>query len=147
MKATDILRNDHQKIRDILDELKSEPERSEAVLAEIRDSLKAHTECEEQIFYPAMKKVNAEQVRKNLQEHDGIETALNELMESDPESMETYDDFLDNLEEKVLEHVEEEEGTFFPEAEEQIGSRLEELGSQIERFKEELKAKKYPKAA
>lgn len=52
MKATDILRMDHQKVTALLQQIQTASGRNEIFLRQIYDSLKIHGQCEEQFSIP-----------------------------------------------------------------------------------------------
>lgn len=59
MNAIELLKKDHETVKDLLNKLEETTERAvqtrKKLLARIEQELKIHTELEEQIFYPAFR--------------------------------------------------------------------------------------------
>lgn len=148
MKATDILKTDHRMVLDLINQLRATGKRDAILLQRIYDSLKVHTQCEEEIFYPAMKEIDSEEVRISIEEHQEIDHLLEDLMAIRiQKGMVVFFEMLNALEQKIRQHVEEEEQRLFPEAEERLKGELERLGNRIEQYKIDLRTSQYGMAA
>ena len=141
MKATQLLKKDHQKVKGLIKKLKSARTKKEELLSQIEQEIKIHSQAEEQIFYPAYEEVDSEMVAESLEEHHQVDNILAELMEMTGDEGEEFEAKVTVLEEMLEHHIEEEEGEMFPEAEKKLKDQLEELGAQIEEFKEEWESK------
>ena len=144
MNAFQLLKEDHQKVSGIFQQLEPTTERAEKtrteLFAKLKEELDVHARIEESIFYPAIKQAAAtrEIVLEGFEEHHVIKTLLKEL-EALPVDTEEWAAKLKVLQENVEHHVEEEEGEMFQKArdvldEEQInhlGARMEELKTQL----------------
>jgi hemerythrin superfamily protein len=113
-----------------------------SIVDEIIAALEVHATIEEEIFYPAVKRVRAErakdEVREAFEEHKQIKTLLAALGDSKPGD-ETFDAKVKVLQEDVEHHVKEEEGEMFPDAKKFLGKeRLEALGERLAMRKQEL---------
>ena len=145
MQAIKILRKDHSTVRSLVDKLertaKSSHEKKNDLFEQIRRELQLHMRAEEEIFYPALKAFDGEgrrMVAEALKEHRDIDQLLTQISRLNP-SDKNYDDKVETLFENVDHHLEEEEGEFFPFAEENCSiEQLEDLGRQIEERKKIL---------
>lgn len=142
MKATDLLKKDHQKVKDLIKELKAAGESKMEWVNRIEEEIQIHSHCEEKIFYPEVKKFDSEIIAESVEEHHQVDLILAELKEMTGEEGEAFDAKVTVLEETLEHHIEEEEGEMFPEAEKKLKDQLERLGSEIEYYKGELGKKK-----
>lgn len=145
--AIDLLKNDHQRLRDLLAKLAGhnvlEGAERERYLREIERELKMHAMVEEEIFYPAFKDATLEQrdrdmYYESIEEHHVVDMLLPELLTLDGSS-EQFRAKARVLRELVEHHAEEEEKEMFDKAARIISSaKLQDLGNRIARRKEEL---------
>ncbi|HLG22238.1 MAG TPA: hemerythrin domain-containing protein [Candidatus Manganitrophaceae bacterium] len=138
MKATQILKKDHQKVKDLIKKLKTAKRNQQELVNTIDQEVKIHSRCEEQIFYPAVRRFDSERVEESLREHQQVDSILEELKQLVEDGGETFKSKIEELEENILNHVEEEEGEMFPESERELKQDLQEMGTQIQELKEEL---------
>jgi len=113
MKATSLLEHQHRKIEGLFKQLESGVVDHLAVLDELANSLVAHMVIEQDIFYPAIKRLNEDLVNESYEEHALAEVALKRLLGTDPED----DEFLARvtaLKDLLQHHVQEEEDELFP---------------------------------
>jgi iron-sulfur cluster repair protein YtfE (RIC family) len=113
MKATSLLEHQHRKIEDLLKKLESGVVDHAAVLDELANSLAAHMAIEQDIFYPAIKRLSEDLVNESYEEHALAEVALKRLIGTDPED----DEFLARvtaLKDLLQHHLQEEEDELFP---------------------------------
>ncbi len=138
MKATELLKQDHDRVKNLFQQLKSAgSDQKEDLLWTITEEIRIHSDLEEKIFYPAVKVVNADQVITFQQEHHDIEEILNELEDVTAED-EEFDPRVQELEQMLNRHIETEEGEMFPRAEELLGDRLTEIGAKMSELKRDL---------
>lgn len=138
MKATELLKQDHDRVKNLFQQLKSAgSDQKEDLLWTITEEIRIHSDLEEKIFYPAVKVVNADQVITFQQEHHDIEEILNELEDVTAED-EEFDPRVQELEQMLNRHIETEEGEMFPRAEELLGDRLTEIGAKMSELKRNL---------
>ncbi|MBI3804142.1 MAG: hemerythrin domain-containing protein [Nitrospirae bacterium] len=142
MKATELLKQDHDKVKGLIEQLKSARKNKRALIRQIEEEIKIHSRCEEMIFYPEMKKVNSELIAESLEEHHQVDMILAELKKMTGKEGEAFDAKVIVFEETLQHHIDEEEGEMFPEAEKKLKDQLESLGEEIVYFKGELKAKR-----
>jgi hemerythrin-like domain-containing protein len=114
-------------------------ERSDLV-REIVKSLELHTRIEEEIFYPAVRRLGTERaedmVLEAYEEHHVVKTMMCELSGADPED-ERFAAKLTVLKELVQHHVEEEEEEMFKLAKKLGTEELDAIGEEMARCAEE----------
>ena len=120
--AIAMLMADHKKVKKLFsefDKLKEEgsDEDKSAVVEQICNELKIHTELEEEIFYPAVRKAidDSDLMDEALVEHAGAKDLIAQLEDASPDD-ELYDAKVTVLGEQIDHHVKEEEGEMFPKA-------------------------------
>jgi len=149
MNAIELLKDDHQKVLKLLDEITSTTERAVKtrtdLLAKIEAELKVHTTIEEEDFYPAYKqaggKDEAKMFYEAVEEHRAVEKlVLPDLLNTKPDSVE-FSGRVKVLKELLEHHIEEEETEMFKDAAELLSKeQLETLGQQMAAKQKELKA-------
>lgn len=150
MNALDLLKQDHDKVRDLLTQLVNTTEQAAKkrpeLLAKIEQELHVHTQIEEEIFYPAFLKAakNKDDERlyhEALEEHRAVEDqVMPDLKQSDPSSTE-FSGQAKVLKELVEHHASEEEDEMFKHARKLISkTELEQLGEEMEVRKKQLMA-------
>lgn len=147
--AIDLLKDDHQKVKDLLEQLAGTSDRAQKtrkdLLQKIEQELSIHTRIEEEIFYPAFRDADGKEHKKMYfeatEEHRAVEKlVLPDLKETDPSS-EQFAGRAKVLQELVQHHISEEEEDMFPQAEKSLDSQLlQELGRKMEERKKQLKA-------
>ena len=141
MDALTLLKDDHQKMRKLLDELETTTERGvktrEDLYARIKSELTVHEIIEEEIFYPALKAHPKAKdiVLEAYEEHHVVDTVMAEL-DRLPVDDETWGAKAKVMQENVEHHMGEEEGEMFQKAR-QVFDRdeLDDLGTRLEERK------------
>ena len=110
MNAIDFIKQDHVRIEKLFQNfLRSESETTqEDLFQEIEIGLSAHSEMEEQVFYPALKDIAPDKVDEALKEHAEVKQMLADLLDADL-SDEKFESSFQKLVEDVRHHVKEEE--------------------------------------
>ena len=146
MNAFELLKQDHEKVSGIFEQLEPTTERAvktrEELFTKLKQELDIHAHIEETIFYPAIKREaeTREIVLEGLEEHHVIKTLLKELEPVSVES-EQWAAKLKVLKENVEHHVEEEEEDMFVKAKEVLSKeQVEELGNRMQEEKQKQKA-------
>ena len=142
MNALNLLKKDHESVRTLFSRFertsKTDLERRNDLLAQIRREIQIHSRSEEEIFYPALKALNGEGrqlVSQALNDHKDINELLTQISRLKL-TAKNFDDRFEALFEIVDQHVEEEEGEIFRFAEENCSEQeLEDLGRQIQERK------------
>jgi hemerythrin-like domain-containing protein len=145
MNAFQLLKEDHQKVSGLFQQLEPTTERAEKtrteLFAKLKEELDIHARVEESIFYPAIKQAaeTREIVLEGFEEHHVIKLLLKELDEV-PVDTEQWTAKLKVLQENVEHHVEEEEGEMFQSARQVLSEdEINRLGTQMEEMKQQLK--------
>jgi hemerythrin-like domain-containing protein len=139
--ALTFLKQDHQRVRQLLKRLESNG--TENLLDEIENELKVHTQIEEEIFYPAfrdsLKSRNDEHIYyEAIEEHHVVDLVLPEFKNSD-EGSEEFDAKAKVLKDIVEHHIKEEESQMFPKARKLMGNAmLREVADELRQRKQEL---------
>lgn len=142
MNAITMLKDDHDKVKQLLSELESTTERGvktrEELFARIKGELTVHEVIEEEIFYPALKEhpKAKEIVLEAYEEHHVVDQVMAELEGLDV-SDETWGAKATVMKENVEHHIKDEEDKLFPKAEELLGpEKLGALGVKMADLKE-----------
>ncbi|MBA3690089.1 MAG: hemerythrin domain-containing protein [Actinobacteria bacterium] len=146
MDAITLLKDDHKKVKKILEDLDSTTERGvktrEELFTKVKRELTVHETIEEEIFYPALKEHPKAKdiVLEGYEEHHVVDLLMGEISEL------SYDDEAwgakcSVMKENVEHHIEEEEGDMFKKARQVFSDQeLEELGDRMKARKEGLLA-------
>ena len=113
--------------------------RKRAMVKNVCLALEVHAQLEEEIFYPAMRKIAAagEILDKSVPEHEEMRTLIRSLRGMEPFDA-AYDETFRKLVRTVLHHVADEETVLLPLAEELIPDELGHLGRIMTRRRIEL---------
>src|SRR5437870_10069028 len=113
MNAIDILKKYHQQVQHLFSEfLSAEDEdfaRREDLFQQIDRALLAHSDAEEQIFYPSIEKHAPELIKEAISEHQAVKQLLLEMLDLEVDD-EKFDNRMNKLMQNVESHVQEEEG-------------------------------------
>ena len=146
MDAYQMLMKDHRNVDDLFEKIEKTDDgqhrEREQLFAKLREELELHTEIEERLFYPEMKKHpgTKELAGEALEEHGEVKRLLKELAKLSP-GEEHWSDMIEELDHAVEHHVREEEEQMFPAARKEISeARADELGRQIEEMKQKASA-------
>ena len=138
MDALTLLKDDHQKMRKLLNELESTTERGvktrEDLYARIKSELTVHEIIEEEIFYPELKAHPKAKdiVLEGFEEHHVVDLLMAEL-ESLDVSDESWGAKATVMKENIEHHIEEEEGEMFAQARRVFDrDELDDLGERME---------------
>jgi len=144
MDAVTLLKDDHDTLKKILNDLDSTTERGvktrEELFTRVRRELEVHEAIEEEIFYPALKEhpKAKDLVLEAYEEHNVVDMVMAEIQDT-PYDDETWGAKLTVMKENIEHHIEEEEGEMFPQAREVFArSELQELGDRMQARKDEL---------
>ncbi|HTD33408.1 MAG TPA: hemerythrin domain-containing protein [Candidatus Elarobacter sp.] len=141
--ALELIRSDHREVDALfavaLGEETAAAQRRGAI-AKILQALTVHAEMEEALFYPALRKAGGKDERDSVleanEEHGMVKDMIAKI-ESVRGRDETLEAKVTVLKELVQHHVKEEESTIFDEARKALGEeRLQQLGEEMQRFKE-----------
>ena len=139
MNALEILKQDHQKVKGLFQEVSKggDASKRKQLFDKIDTELEIHAHIEETVFYPALETHEElkDMVADALEEHQEVKIMLEELEELGSESHD-FGSKLQELIESVEHHVQEEEGEMFPKVRELFADgQLEQLGEELESAK------------
>ena len=111
-------------------------------MAKICTELSVHAQCEDEIFYPAVKAAlkDRELVPEAIVEHATLKELISQIEGKEPDG-EMFDAKVKVLSEYVKHHVKEEQNEMFPKAKKTKLDMLA-LGAQLAARKEELLAQR-----
>jgi hemerythrin-like domain-containing protein len=138
--AVEMLREDHEKVKNLFDEFEdADAEEKEQIVRTAINELTIHATLEEELFYPVVRQVidDEEQMDEALEEHHVAKLLIAELENMKP-SDERFDAKFNVLAESVRHHIEEEESEVLPKAEKSDEIDLQALGEQMMERKQEL---------
>jgi hemerythrin-like domain-containing protein len=142
--ALELLKQDHDKVKKMLDELDTTTERAlktrEQGFGELRRELEAHESIEEEIFYPALKEhpKAKELVLEAYEEHNVVDMVMGEIEDVSYDD-ETWGAKFTVLKENLEHHIQEEEDEMFKQARQVFDEdELDELGDRMAQRKEAL---------
>ena len=146
MNALDLLEEDHENVKKLLEDLDSTTERGvktrQELFARIKKEMQVHETIEEEILYPALKDhpKAKEVVLEGYEEHHVVDQIMGEL-EKVPFDDETWGAKLSVMKENIEHHIEEEEDDMFKKAREIFDQgELEEMGARMEERKKAVEA-------
>ena len=141
--VTNMLRDDHKKVKDLFqefEEAESANEKQRIVETALME-LDVHAKLEEELIYPAIREEidDEELMDEALEEHHVVHGLLGELKKMKP-SDDRYAAKFTVLAESVKHHIKEEESEMFPRAE-ACDIDWESLHAQVTKRKEQLLSK------
>ena len=144
MDAMKLLKDDHEKVKKMLEELESTTERGvktrQDLFAKVKQELTVHEAIEEEILYPALKDhpKTKEIALEAYEEHHVVDTVMAEI-EAVPFDDEKWGAKFKVMKENLEHHIEEEEGEMFKQARQVFEQEeLEQLGEQMKARKDQL---------
>jgi hemerythrin superfamily protein len=151
MKATQLLKKDHQTVKKLFADFNRTTKRASArrqqLIDRIATELEIHSTIEEEIFYPAVKACEggARLVSEAEAEHKKVDALVAEA-----QGMDMADDAVAakvrEVRDAVVHHATEEEREMFPFAQDALGDELTDLGAQLAERKRELSQSRLQKA-
>ena len=138
-RITTMIRMDHTHVLATFHKYRidASSDKKEALVHTICTALEIHAQLEEEIFYPAMRALDAAIVDKSYPDHEEMRRLIARLRGMDPGDS-RYDDTVMDLMRNVIHHVADEETTLLPAAERMMSDRLEALGWEMTRRRFEL---------
>lgn len=140
-KPTEILRKDHDRVRQLFEQYgstdRADASRKRELFQELGQEVLIHTRIEETLFYPALQEVDAGRVREALDDHRGFRALLEELMEMGA-GVEGFDAKVELLRKSVDRHARMEETVLFPLAMKLPKKTLRELSVEIDDLRNDL---------
>jgi len=139
--AVDMIKADHRKVEQLYQQFQQGQGSQKQHLAEqICQELTIHAQLEESIFYPAVQQKLGPQgsslVQEALKEHDEMKQKIRQVQSGGNGS--NVDGMVSQLMSAVKHHVQEEESQMLPQAQQQLGIQLDQLGMQMQQQKQQL---------
>ena len=137
-----MLKEDHQKVKELFEEFKEAEGREKTEIAKTAlQELEVHADLEERLIYPAIRaETDADDtMNEAVEEHHLVHVLIGELKKLKP-SDERYKAKFNVLGELVKHHVQEEEGEILPQAE-QSDLDWDKLEAQVRKRKDQLLTK------
>ncbi|HEY8209281.1 MAG TPA: hemerythrin domain-containing protein [Myxococcaceae bacterium] len=142
MNAIQLLKQQHREVEKLFKDIEQCPDDQKDELrrlfAQLADDLAAHTDIEEELFYPEVKQRRQDDmIQQAVEEHFQVKQFLAQLLDLEVGSRE-FVMVLAQLKDAVLSHVEEEETEMFPTVRKLFTKAdLDTLGEELEvRFQE-----------
>ncbi len=142
MKATDLLSQQHEEVKELFEKIESAPRATtkRQLFEELAANLVAHDGIERELFYPACEENMGmtDLLGEALVEHGLVEFSL--FQADQALGADDFDYKIKVLKEALEHHIEEEEKELFPKVNRAFGKDMSEaLGSEMEEKFEELK--------
>jgi hemerythrin-like domain-containing protein len=143
MEATEALRQQHRELLSIFDELEITTDSLERtrLLGQIAERMKTHAAVEEEVFYPAVRRLGAEAepvIDEALAAHRAADLVLDESMGAEPTEANVK-----VLRDAITRHIEDEEARMFPLAERlgvalqvRLAARMASTGDELDEEEE-----------
>jgi hemerythrin superfamily protein len=129
-----LITSQHRRLDELLEQAEQDSSAAPALLRQVADLLRPHSEAEESFVYPRIAELRpeeAEEVHDGTAEHHHAEALLDELLAGDPDEP-GWDGKLAALAGELRHHVEEEETDLLPVlAENASAEEREELGARF----------------
>jgi hypothetical protein len=143
--AIDILKRDHDTVKDLFDKFKQARQRAakKKIVAQALTELKVHAAIEEEIFYPAVRKALAQDMMNEADEEHHVAKVLIGELEKMTGKEDHYDAKFTVLAENVRHHIKEEEGEMLSKAK-SLPLDFDALGARLLARKKTLLAEGVP---
>ena len=144
MNAISLLMKDHKNVKALFAQYEGLSDRSFATKKKLADhichELTVHTQVEEEIFYPAVRRPihDGDLMDEAVVEHASAKELIAQILSMEP-TEDLYDAKVTVLSEQIEHHVKEEEGDMFPKVR-KTAVDLDALGEQMAARKEKLMA-------
>jgi hemerythrin-like domain-containing protein len=155
MNIIELLKQQHEEVRDLLERMIAENDKKEirTLLGQLSKTLRLHMLIEEKMVYPAATRAfqgdedDEETVLESYEEHALIRQCLEALEKTVP-SDKRFVVRAKLVKELLDKHIEDEESDMFPELEGKLGrDGVEKLGDQVQRRMSQIEAEAMPARA
>ena len=146
--AISLLKQDHENVKALFDHFETAERQAEKqkIVKQALNELRIHFTIEEEIFYPAVREQLKNGVMNEADEEHHVAKLLIAELDTIGEDDDHYDAKFTVLAESVRHHIKEEENEMLPKAQD-LRIDFQALGENMERRKQELKAKGLPPTA
>jgi hemerythrin superfamily protein len=132
MDVTELLQQDHRTVEGLFSQYRATQD--DATVEQICQELERHTTVEEEIVYPRLAEIDPE-LEQHAEEEHATAKELIAQVRSRPDDVARL---VEQLQQSVQDHVEEEESKAFPALRQRLGDELDDLGKAVEQRKQEL---------
>lgn len=135
------IKKDHQEVKDLLQKMKSQPQKGDGLLAQLKEQLTPHLEAEEHTLYKTLADSRSTHslALKAVEEHHVAKTVLDEL-EQTPRG-DRWQAKLSVFDELVNEHMKEEESEVFEASRSLSEEQIDGIMKAFLKEKDKVKAK------
>lgn len=141
MNLQDVIRMDHQKVNALFMEIEGtqDPQKRQEYFGQLFKDLTVHSRAEEEIAYPAVRgKYPDGDLKELYDEQAEMKVILDQIRAADPAS-ETFMNGVKRLKDIVMDHVRQEESTYFGAIRDNFTSdESERLATQFKAYKSKL---------
>ena len=146
MDATELLMQDHENVQGLFaqfERAREDAQKKMMLFEKIKNELQMHTKVEEEIFYPAVEELPIDRakddIERSIQDHEEVDALLDELQALSPDDGD-FDERMTELMDAVRSHIQLEHDEVFKVARAGLGEeKLEELGREMQEFKQSMK--------
>ena len=135
--VTQMLETQHREVEAIFKKLENGKGQTPELLKQLANNLAAHMAIEQNIYYPAVKKLKSDLISESYEEHSLAELGLKRLL-STRSTNEAFEARVTACKELIKHHVEEEEKELFPVVDRRM--KAEELDALAEEMQAEFDA-------
>jgi hemerythrin-like domain-containing protein len=138
-----MLKQDHEKVKQLFKQFQQggDPQQKQQIADQIFMELEVHASIEEEIFYPALRSQgdaeDKELVAEAYEEHAGAKELIQQMRGMQAGDAQ-YDALMQQLQQDIEHHVEEEEGEMLPKAEQELSGQLDRLGQEMMQRKQQM---------
>jgi len=144
MNLQDVIRMDHQKVNVLFMEIQqsNDPQKIQEYFGQLYKDLLAHSEAEEKIAYPAVRPFYGESDTQELYDEQAhMKVLLDQIKALSPSAPE-FKQKVKELMDIVMDHVRQEESTFFAAIRNNMSSeQSEKLATEFKEYKKQLQTK------
>jgi len=133
MDVTELLQHDHRTVEGLFSQYKSTQD--DAIVEQICQELERHATVEEEIVYPRLAEIDPELEQHAEEEHATAKELIAQIRSQPGDAAR----LVEQLQQSVQHHVEEEESKAFPALRQRLGDELDDLGKAVEQRKQELR--------
>ena len=144
MDVFTLLEKDHEAVKGVMNKLVETSDGAlktrEKLFKQLATELAVHAKIEEMLVYPRLKEIEQlkDKVEEGIEEHHEAEHLLAQLSEMAKDD-DQWLPMMQQLQQAVEHHVQEEENEIFPTAREQVGEdEAEELANNVKQEKKEM---------
>lgn len=142
--AIAMLKADHQKVQDLFQQYLTATDTAtkQEIATQVFIELETHSQLEEMVFYPAFEEETDDEgeelIEEARQDHEEVKQMIAELRGHDIDA--EFEPKFRMLMESVQQHIQEEEGEMFPEAQDILAEQNDELVEEMQEIKKQLLA-------